>query len=266
MKDIIEEIIKIKNDKSHGASYLALEAVKILKKAALFSDSYDKDHFLSYMQTLADELKLCRPSMVSIYNLVTLYMQTLTQKLSLSEEGANLNSTAACLADKLIEQTLLLQKQLIQKGAELIQSHDIIMTCSYSSTTVETIKTAYNQGKIFTVFIARSLSPASTCAYGEMTADKLPSSINKKVIPDNLIEDYLIKTDYVITGADTVLNDGTLINGFPTARIAYLADKLGIPFYVICEKHKLAPAGFIPQIETGFDQIPAHLITHIISG
>ncbi|SHG90346.1 translation initiation factor eIF-2B subunit delta [Thermosyntropha lipolytica DSM 11003] len=266
MKEVKEAIYNLKNDQTHGASYLALEAVRILKKAALLLPAADNISFLQSMNHLSEDIKTIRPSMVSIYNLVSSYTAELNREENTSLSLPDLRLKAAAIADSIINQVLTRQKQTIQKGSQLVKDKSTLITCSYSSTIIEIIKSAYRQGRRFAVLIARSHPPGSSYAYGERAARKIDLPLNIKIIPDDCINLYLPQADYVLLGADTVLRDGSVINGYPSLELAREAFNHRIPCYVICETHKIAGEHFIPHLEAGFDLIPASFITQIITG
>jgi translation initiation factor 2B subunit (eIF-2B alpha/beta/delta family) len=69
-------------------------------------------------------------------------------------------------------------------------------------------------------------------------------------------------------GADTILADGSLINGTSTYRLAQAASLANIPFYCICETAKFDyqnPDRKQPELEPGFELILSSLITAIIT-
>ena len=111
-------------------------------------------------------------------------------------------------------------------------------------------------------------SKSSGNAYGELAAEELKRhGISVEVIPDQAIGDSITRASKALVGADSILGDGSLINGTPTYEVAAAAKKAGIPFYSICETakfniHSLAEQ---PELEEGFDSVPPGLITGIIT-
>ncbi|GAH63360.1 unnamed protein product, partial [marine sediment metagenome] len=83
---------------------------------------------------------------------------------------------------------------------------------------------------------------------------------------DIAIKDCITEVRKVLVGADSVLRDGSLINGLPTYELA-LAAKGKLPFYVVCETLKFNPRVSSTQVklEEGFDLTPPELITGIIT-
>jgi translation initiation factor eIF-2B subunit delta len=108
-------------------------------------------------------------------------------------------------------------------------------------------------------------------SYGEAMAEKMRAEqIPVKVIPDDpkAIGDCAAKSNRTIVGADSILDNGSLINGSPTLIIAEAAKQRQIPFYVVCETTKFSAlrlAGRHLWLEEGFEVIPPHLITRIIT-
>jgi translation initiation factor 2B subunit (eIF-2B alpha/beta/delta family) len=71
-----------------------------------------------------------------------------------------------------------------------------------------------------------------------------------------------------MVGADSILADGSLINGIPTKKVALGAKSAKIPMYVICGTAKfnvLSYLGRKVEIEKGFIHIPAKFITAILT-
>lgn len=266
MKNLLEEIQALKSDQTHGASYLALQAVNILKKAAFDIEAADNISFIQAINSLAENIKNIRPSMVSIYNLVSDYAEKLNQEENRLLSLPSLRQKAARIADDITCQVLEKQKQTIKKGSTLIKDRSTLITCSYSSTIAETVKTAYAEGKRFDIIIARSCPKDSPYAYGEIMAAKLEVPLNIKVIADENIPSYLAQADYALIGADAVLHDRSVINGYPSLFLAEASFQHKIPFYVVCEPHKVAGENFRPHLEAGFELIPAPFITAIITG
>jgi translation initiation factor 2B subunit (eIF-2B alpha/beta/delta family) len=102
-----------------------------------------------------------------------------------------------------------------------------------------------------------------------MTAEQLRAyGIPAEVIPDKAIKQYISKVGKALVGADSVLADGSLINGVPTYAVALAAKESQIPFYSLCETDKFDTRSYLgqpPELEEGFDRVPPHLITGIIT-
>jgi translation initiation factor 2B subunit (eIF-2B alpha/beta/delta family) len=152
----------------------------------------------------------------------------------------------------------------------VIEDDDILISCSDSATVVLSLRAARLVGKEFGVYVAESRTSDGK-AYGEAMAEKMRAErIPVKVIPDNpqAIGDCALKSTKVMVGADSILDNGSLINGAPTLIIAEAAKEKKIPFYVVCETTKFSAlrlAGRHMWLEEGFEVIPPQLITRIIT-
>ena len=160
-------------------------------------------------------------------------------------------------------------KKSAEWGATIIANSDYLTTCSYSSTVGETLKVAKQQRKNFKVFVAESRTDDNKFQYGQILAKFLKSlKIATEVFPDDEIYRYVPKTKCVLVGADSLLCDGSIINGTPTYKVALKAKECGIPFYSVCETTKantLSYLGKNTELKEGFELVPSNLITGIIT-
>jgi translation initiation factor eIF-2B subunit delta len=93
-------------------------------------------------------------------------------------------------------------------------------------------------------------------------------NVNAEVFPDDQIGRYVQRANRVLVGADSLLYDGSVLNGSPTYELAAEAKKCGAPFYSVCETTKanaLSGRGRNVEVKEGFDRVPPQLITGIIT-
>ena len=103
-------------------------------------------------------------------------------------------------------------------------------------------------------------------SHGEATAQELRShDISVEVVPDDAVKNHISRARRVLVGADSILGDGSLINGTPTYDLAAAARRTSVPFYSVCESVKLDARSHRPKLEKGFDLVPARLIAGIIT-
>jgi len=232
--EIISLIDEIKNDKTHGASQLAKQAVKVLKIAAERSHADSIEQFLAEQKTVGERLMTARPAMAPVFNIVNRFLGAVSEKPREMDLDSARRFTIS-KADKLVNDSLQSIAQIAQLGSELIANGDRIMTHSYSSTVVEVLKEAFNKRKNIEVITTRS-GPGRT---GERIAQQL----GYYEIPVTLIDDaamglYISAVSKVMVGADRVCADGKVVNGIGTYQLALAAERAGIPFYVLCETLK----------------------------
>ncbi|MCW4031710.1 MAG: hypothetical protein NWE80_05030, partial [Candidatus Bathyarchaeota archaeon] len=171
--------------------------------------------------------------------------------------------------DELNKESKDAMKKTAEWGASIISNSDRLITCSYSSTVYETLKAAKKQGKTFKVFVAESKTQDNTLQHGQTMAKSLKSiKITAEVFPDNEIHRYIPKTKFVLVGADSLLCDGSIINGTPTHEVALKAKDNGILVYSVCETAKVNTLSYLGKkidLEKGFNLVPSNLISKIIT-
>lgn len=264
---VIERIDEIRNDRLHGAGWLSRQAISTLKLAVSESQADTAASFIDEIKIVAAELAKARPSMISIAN----YINQLLQQVMLGAQNEkNLDFLRSLARSKAIELTKLSEEatsKATEYGYGIIGDLDTVITCSYSSTVCEAFKLAKQKGKEFQVLVAESR--INDKAYGEITAKQLKQHlIPVQVVPDKYIHLRISKADKALVGADSILSDGSLINGTPTHALASAAKEQNIPFYTVCVTAKFDTQEYIPKAsepEPGFDKTPSDLITGIIT-
>ena len=261
--EIAAKIDDIRLDRMHGAAWLSREAIAVLKLAAEMSEAETIDDFLAEIKGVARRLSAARPAMAPIANNVSRFVyEVLTQ----FEEGTGLDqlkSLAHAKGDELIRDVEKAALEAAEKGAEAIEDGDSVMTCSYSSTICRVFKLAKLNGKSFEVLVAESKYGSKR--YGAIAVNELMGQgILAMLVSDNAIRDNISTAKKVLVGADSILRDGSLINGIPTYELALAAKDCNIPFYSVCETAKFNIQSYF-ELEPGFDHIPPNLIAGIIT-
>lgn len=267
MNNISSQIEAIRNDRSHGASELTRLALEIMQDTARASTAASPLEFLEDMREVARRLTTARTTMVSIRNSISRFMYELISQYAKS--GANsedLKNWSMQAAVNLIGIVAEAKIRAIYNAAAFIPNGTHLLTCSYSSTVIETLRQAAAGGKSFDITVLESKSGGHK--YGEMTAARLSESkIASQVIADDKIKSYLSQANMILIGADAVLAAGSIINGCPSLTLARAAAEniSPVPVYSICESTKFCTGSILPLEEDGFDLIPAHLIKGIIT-
>lgn len=220
-------INELKNDRTHGASELARQAVGILKAVAEQSTAKSVADFLVEQRAVGEILMQARPAMAPVHNIVGRLLDMLSGKPE--EAGVeSIRRFTVFKADELIAGSIQAVSQIARHALRVISSGDILMTHSYSSTVIALLKEASAR--------YRSIEVITT---GEEVAERLTSqNIPVTFIDDAAVGLYITTTTKIIVGADRICADGSLINGVGTYPVAVMAKRAGIPFYVFCETLK----------------------------
>lgn len=265
--EIAEQIKEIGQDKIHGASWLSRRALGVMNLAIEKSEAKKVAIFLEELKEVGRELGEGKPSMASITNSVSRLVYEISQESKREKDLAALKSLASSMGNKLIEDSEENFRKATLQGAEVVEMGDRLMTCSYSSTICEALRIARLRGENFHVLVAESRFGGK--AYGEIAANELESyGIEAEVVSDSAISDRMSTVNKALVGADSLLSDGSLVNGTPTHSIAWAARECQLPFYSLCETAKFDARSYLGrpgELEEGFDRVPSHLITKIIT-
>ncbi len=279
----VELLIKeILDDRTHGASQLARQALETLKVAAEESRAEGVDQFWTEMEEISWRLMSIRPSMAPIYNAVKRLLAAISDDKY--QDLDSLRQAAISEADKLIQSSVSAITQIAVHAADLIKSQDIILTHSYSSTVAMALRSAYKKHRIQVIVTRSGVGRTGQRMAWELNYDGIPVTF----VDDTAMGLYISQASKVLVGADRICADGGLVNGVGTYLLALAAKEAGVPFYVLCETLKLdfrlksseveleekepneiAQPGILPEGVTVknpyFDMTPLKLITGIIN-
>ena len=262
-----DKIREIEFDRLSGASQIARNALGVLRVFVQTSKHETFRGFIEDFREVGRRLFEARPNMAPVQNLVA---QTVYEVNTLEESDlVSVRKFAVSRIDGLSKESEVAVKKCAEWGATIIGDFYCLASCSDSSTVCETFRKAKQEGKSFKVYVAESRSDDDKFRYGEVMATFLKSvDVPAEVFPDNEIRLYVPKAKCVLVGADSVLFDGSVINGKPTYELAVAAKESGIPFYSVCETSKaniLSYLGKTVELKEGFDLVPANLVTGIIT-
>ena len=235
--EILSLIDEIKDDKTHGASQLARQAVEVLKVTAERSQADSVELFLLEQKEIGERLMSARPAMAPVFNIVSRLLGTIAGKAT-EMELDSIRRLTISTADEVASGSLQAIAQIAEYGSELIADNDRIITHSYSSTVIAVLKEAFAKHRHIEVITTRS-GPGRT---GERIAQELGLyRIPVTFIDDTAIGLYISTVNKVMVGADRVCADGKVVNGIGTYQLALAAKRASIPFYVFCEMLKFDP-------------------------
>lgn len=262
-----KSISALKRDREHGAAFLALQALEILRQTGAGSTAETTEKFIAEINQVAGALIEARPLMVSIANYALFLKEELAAAAVTAKSPQRLKKTAFSIASRLIKSQEKAAAATARNAVKLVSRRSIVMTCSHSSAVCSTLETARRAGMDFKVLAVESRHNKISC--GDITANRLQAAgISCTVVPDDQVGWQVARADYVLCGADAVSLHGWLINGTPSLELAGLAARKRKPFHIICETAKFDARGFLAglqQARPGFDMVPLELITGIVT-
>jgi translation initiation factor 2B subunit (eIF-2B alpha/beta/delta family) len=264
---VIEGINRIKDDRTHGASWLAQQAIHTLTFATNESQAHTIPDFVEEIRTVAGELVKVRDTITPIANYTNEFLMQIIQKSQSEKNLASLKKFATAKGKELVKSSLKAVSKAVEYGCGIVTDLDTVITCSYSSTVCSVFEQARERGAKFRAIVAESRFEDK--AYGKITAQQLMKhQIPVEVITDADIHLRIAKADKALIGADSITKDGFLISGTPGLVLAKEANRKKIPVYTVCETAKFDIHGYaskLSNLEPGFDKIPLDLISGIVT-
>jgi len=267
----------IREDREHGASWLAREAARQMALAA--AGEGDAEERLSRVRALGQALAQARPSMATIANTVARVWMV----------GAAQAGDAQAQLEALRAEALEIDARWnsAAEGMAAWARHALsgtVYTHSRSGSVEQTLTTLARERvghEPLRVIVAESrpggegvgLAGALAAAGAQVT-----------LVADSACAVFIEQAALVVVGADSVHSDGAVVNKVGTRTLALVAQAAGKPVYALAERLKVTPdsyplvieemnpAELLPQPISGvlarniyFDVTPARLIPHVIT-
>lgn len=210
----------IAGDTEHGAEYLSLRALEVLRDAAAVATHRDTERSLT---ALAHRLRTARPNMSVVANRIDRAMYDAE-----SDAGSVLAVT-----ERAIERVRSARETVAVAGVDRLPDDPTVLTLSRSGT----VRRVLERGDNWTVYVATSRPGGE----GTAVAESLTATADVVVFPDAAVAHALsvADVDAVLVGADTVLADGRVVNKVGTRAAALAAAHEGIEVYAVTTEDKI---------------------------
>ncbi|MFX0139719.1 MAG: translation initiation factor eIF-2B [Candidatus Hodarchaeota archaeon] len=277
--EVVQKLVdKIVNDNISGANALTRQAIEAL----ILQIKISSESFIQDVESVFKLLLKSRPSMAPLISGTSVIMNEILEnydKIPLEE----LKIRAINKGEKILEESDIAIKRIIELFSNIIKDNSTIMTHSMSRTVLEILE--HNKDKNLRVILTESRPQLEGIKLAKLLAGRFPITL----IVDSAVG-YFIKNrkiDLILVGADSILTDGSVINKIGTYPLALLAHENKVPFYVVTESLKFNLKSYfgidvkieekpsneiLPEKIHGiepkniyFDITPSYLITSIIS-
>ncbi len=267
---VSQAIESISQDRTHGAGWLARDAVNVLAHSLGDCPAQTAAEFLSCLTEVATALAEAQPSMAAVSNAVG------TVVLAAGEKAPGglpaMRRAALAQAQQIVDSWHKATRRIV-RHAEGTLPRGAIMTHSYSATTFAVLERLAPKGAPIIVTESAPLNE------GRTTARLLARlGVTVTLISDAQAAAFIPEAATVLVGADTVFANGAVVNKVGTCALALLARNARIPFYVATETLKVAPGrpGAVQQAPEErapgltipavyFDLTPPRLVTALIT-
>ena len=282
-------IERIRDDRDHGASWLAHEAAAALAEASVPGALDNDDERLERLRQAARALATTRPSMAALSNTVARIWFATRSAGGTGGEASTASARLRALHDAAEAQLRAWDEASagVYRHARPLLGGELF-THSRSGT-VEDVLLRYaaeqrEQGK-GDAFPALWLTESRPGGEGIALARALaPAGWRITIIADAAVGTFVREAAAVVVGADSIRADGGVVNKIGTYPLALAAQRAGVPMYVLTESVKIAapsaplvleamdPRELLPEPVPGisarnpyFELTPAELVTATIT-
>eukprot|EP00049_Salpingoeca_infusionum_P015716 m.307958 g.307958 ORF g.307958 m.307958 type:complete len:341 (-) comp15938_c0_seq6:3450-4472(-) len=206
------------------------------------------------LQALSEMLIECAGIMfTSVRSACELFMRMITVEVRFGDSFESCRENLIANGVKIVEKAKAGQKRIAPKGAPFIRDGATVLTHSRSRTVEAVLLEAASKNKRFSVFVTES----RPSRLGAQMAEALHKhGIPVTLIPDTAVALVMEQVDFVIVGAEAVVESGGVINTTGTLNVAMVAKTLNIPFYVVAQSFK-----FVRMFPLNQSDLPATLVT-----
>lgn len=220
----------LRNDRQHGASALARQALLILQRSAEQATDCDEASLRLLMGQRCTQLCQIRPSMAVINGLLARWQQAVDH---FHDEEGSLSTAMADQAGQLIDLSLQAVIDSARHASQLVQPGQTLITHSCSSTMMVMFEQLQDQNLAVIVTESRPLNE------GVAVAHQLRRwGMDVTLITDAQMGLFAARADLAMVGADSLLADGSVVNKAGTSLLALAANYCQCPFYVLAESYK----------------------------
>ncbi|HEX2292792.1 MAG TPA: hypothetical protein VHH55_05720 [Gaiellaceae bacterium] len=251
-------IAELRDDRRHGASWMARRAVEALDELAA-EHRGDCDQMLSELRAAGRRLAAARPGVGAVAGAVGRLLAAVQYESHLEPADLRrvLHEEAVALTEGRMRAPASIAIQLRERVAGAM-----ILTHSNSATVREALK---HDGPAKVLCTVSSPVEEGRTLFEELAAE----GIDAELVEDAEAPGRAGQVDLLLLGADTVFRDGVICNKIGTVPLARAAAGAGIPVVVAAELVKLVPvpgaqAPDLAHFERElFELIPAELISEI---
>ena len=240
----VQVVDDIRSLKIQGATNIAIEGVNAFSSLAERLEVSSIDTMFKQLEEARQALATARATEPALRNGLRYIVYNLHEKASTIQEA---REVVKSFADEYINLLKESKRKVIQYGAHRIKKGSTIMTHCHSSLSTGIILEAHKQGKDIQVFCTETRPRYQ----GRITAKELvEAGITTTQVVDSAMRWVINRhdVDIIITGADSITSQGTVINKIGTRLLALAAREMDIPFYSAINLLKYDPETSIGKL------------------
>ena len=247
---------RIREDRSHGAAWLSVRALEVLRDEAALAIEHHTGDWDS-LHALAATLAETRPSMTVLHNRLASTLDSADERTPQALEAAAVEG---------IERAVEADSQAAATAASECEG-DRILTLSRSGTVFDALDGLAPEA----VLLPESRPGGEGVEMGRALASQTNVTLTSDAGLAHAVAGF--DPNLALVGADTILADGRVVNKVGTRTLALVAAAADVPVYVVASVDKISPArsvdlepadplsgGDLPEDNPLFDATPAALL------
>ena len=275
---IDETVDEISEMQTHSSSTVAIKAAEALREM-VDREFATVEEYVRSLDRNSSALRRAQRSHASLQNSQREIVRRVEEADADSVEEAKAATESAI--EEIVNEIETAKHEAAKNGVELLPDGATILTHDYSSTVLEAIELAVQEGHHLEVYVTE----ARPRFLGRKTARTLATMdrVDATLVVDSAAGHYLDECDRVAVGMDCIVDD-TLYNRVGTFPIAATASELAVPVSVFGSSAKIIEEGFAFEndlrstsevmrepaegfrIENpAYDATPTHLLENVVT-
>jgi translation initiation factor eIF-2B subunit delta len=238
--ETVEEITEMQ---THSSSVVAVKAARALgdltEREFATVEEYERS-----LSRNAQALRRANPSHASLHNAMTAVVESVENAEVADVAAAKAATTDAI--ERVVDTVESGKHEAATNAAAYLEDGQTILTHDYSSTVLEAVEAATQDGK----FLEAYVTEARPRYLGRKTARQLAAMgrVDTHLLADSAAGYYMSEVDLVVVGMDCIVGD-TLYNRVGTFPIAATAARCDVPVVVVGSASKVIEDGFVFENE-----------------
>jgi translation initiation factor eIF-2B subunit delta len=234
---IDETIAEIREMQTHSSSVVALKATRALSEL-IDREFATVDEFDRAVQQNAGALRRANPSHASLHNAMHEIIREVPGEADTVEQAKELLRTTI---DAVVTEIETGKRRAAENAARVFREADVVMTHDYSSTVLDAIRAAVDDGASFDAYVTE----ARPRYLGRKTARELATmdAVEPHLLVDGAASLFMDDCDRIVLGMDCIVGD-TFYNRVGTYPLVATAHQKGVPVTVVGSGTKVIEDGF----------------------
>lgn len=233
----------IRNDKNSGASEIMNKAINYLLVYSESLNIEDQNNYYENLINFGKKLIDTQPSMAPLFNAVNTILLIVEEEIKNETSLENVKRRVKSTLEELLSHSQEAITEIKSRTQELIKVKSTLMTHSYSSTIIESLVFAHQEGMDFDIIVTESRPLYEGRKAAKMLAEY---GIKVTLIADMAAFHFLDQVDLILMGCDCICKKG-VVNKIGTKGLAIVASNYNKPFYFLSEKSKFLPSKYMVE-------------------